>query len=330
MNTPAGADQADGLVVETAKANPDGLTQNSAVPVRTKDRIETLDFIRGIAVMGILAANIVVFGQPFNAYTYPGAWIGETGDPDGWLWIAQFVMIDGKMRGLFTLLFGAGMYLFMERAWARGATAKLQAWRLLMLFLFGYTHFVFLWMGDILAMYALIGLLALTCIGWKAKTQLTVGLVGYGLGAMVYALFSFPYFVTNTALGEADGMDEMRVELAKAIEEALADDKVISAFKVSGDYWGLVQHRLSEDWYFPLLNSSIFFLETLPLMLLGMALYRLGFFGGMLKRSKMVLWGWIGVIGGAAATLWIGLIAKASGFEYWASNSAFLSWSPLP
>ncbi|MEM1053560.1 MAG: DUF418 domain-containing protein, partial [Pseudomonadota bacterium] len=219
---------------------------------------------------------------------------------------------------------------FMERAWARGATAKLQAWRLLMLFLFGYTHFVFLWMGDILAMYALIGLLALTCIGWKAKNQLTVGLVGYGFGAMVYALFSFPYFVTNTAMGEADGMDEMRVELAKAIEEALADDKVISAFKISGDYWGLVQHRLSEDWYFPLLNSSIFFLETLPLMLLGMALYRLGFFGGMLKRSKMLLWGWIGVIGGAAATLWIGLIAKASGFEYWASNAAFLSWSPLP
>lgn len=302
----------------------------AAGPVAVTDRIETLDFIRGIAVMGILAANIVAFGQPFNAYTYPGAWIGPTGDPDGWLWIAQFVAVDGKMRGLFTLLFGAGMYLFMERAWARGDTAKLQAWRLMILFAFGYAHFLFLWMGDILAMYALIGLLALTCIGWKAKTQLAVGLAAYGFGAMVSLLFSFPYFVTNTKLGEAEGMDEVKVEFQAATQQALADDKVITAFKTSGDYLGLVQHRLSDDWYIPLANSAMFFLETFPLMLLGMALYRLGFFSGALNRGKMIAWGWIGIVIGAAITFMIGLIVKDAGFDYWASNSAFLAWSPLP
>lgn len=301
-----------------------------AAPVATKDRIETLDFIRGLAVMGILAANIVAFGQPFNAYTYPGAWIGPTGDPDGWLWIAQFVTVDGKMRGLFTLLFGAGMYLFMERAWARGDTVKLQAWRLMILFAFGYAHFLFLWVGDILAMYALVGLLALTCVGWKAKTQLVVGLAAYGFGAAFSLLFSFPYLVTNTKLGEAEGMGELKSEFLKATEQALADDKVITAFKTSGDYLGLVQHRLSDDWYMPLANSAMFFLETFPLMLLGMALYRLGFFSGALKRGKMIAWGWAGLLVGAGVTLMIGLIAKGSGFDYWASNSAFLAWSPLP
>src|SRR5687767_5973229 len=81
------------------------------------ERIVSLDFIRGIAVMGILAANIVAFGQPFAAYMYPESFLTEHGPASDAMWIAQFVLIDGKMRGLFTLLFGAGHYLFMERAW---------------------------------------------------------------------------------------------------------------------------------------------------------------------------------------------------------------------
>ena len=59
------------------------------------ERIASLDFIRGLAVMGILAANITVFGQPFVAYTWPGGFLVPTGDPEGWLWALQFVLIDG-------------------------------------------------------------------------------------------------------------------------------------------------------------------------------------------------------------------------------------------
>lgn len=151
--------------------------QGSAiVPVAAGERIATLDFIRGIAVMGILAANIVAFGQPFDAYMYPAAFLTDPADPGGWMWIAQFILIDGKMRGLFTLLFGAGMYLFMEKAWARGATRGLQAWRLMILAVFGMIHFFFIWPGDILFYYALFGFIALACLRWSVKTQLWVGL----------------------------------------------------------------------------------------------------------------------------------------------------------
>jgi uncharacterized protein len=114
--------------------------------------------------MGILAGNIVAFGQPFDAYMYPAAFKVDAGDPGGWMWIVQFILIDGKMRGLFTLLFGAGMYLFMEKAWARGATRKLQAWRLAILMAFGMIHFFFIWPGDILFYYALFGFIALPCL----------------------------------------------------------------------------------------------------------------------------------------------------------------------
>ncbi|WP_249171742.1 hypothetical protein [Erythrobacter sp. JK5] len=77
-------------------------------PVTASERIGSLDFIRGIAVMGILAANIVAFGQPFQAYMYPDAFLTEHGPVSDWLLIGQLVLIDGKMRGLFTLLFGPG------------------------------------------------------------------------------------------------------------------------------------------------------------------------------------------------------------------------------
>src|SRR3546814_10421682 len=73
------------------------------------------------------------------------------------------------MRGLFTLLFGAGMMLFMERAWAAGASRWLQARRLLWLMVFGLIHFFFIWFGDILFYYAAIGMVALLLVKWRSE-----------------------------------------------------------------------------------------------------------------------------------------------------------------
>ena len=67
-------------------------------PVASTDRIGSLDFIRGLAVMGILAANIVAFGQPFQAYMYPDAFLTGHDDSSNWMWIVQFILVDGKMR----------------------------------------------------------------------------------------------------------------------------------------------------------------------------------------------------------------------------------------
>lgn len=177
--------------VETAAAE-DTAPEVPSGPVSAKDRIQTLDFVRGIAVMGILVANIVAFGQPFSAYLYPAAWIGGSGDPDGWLWIAQFVLIDGKMRVLFTILFGAGMYLFMERAWARGQTRWLQAWRLLVLLAIGLIHFFFVWQGDILAFYGMCGLAVLPLIKLSVNRMLGVGVTAYFVGALLLAAVMGP------------------------------------------------------------------------------------------------------------------------------------------
>jgi uncharacterized protein len=300
-------------------------------PVSAAERIDTLDFIRGLAVMGILAANIVAFGQPIDAYMYPAAFKVDAGDPGGWMWIVQFILIDGKMRGLFTLLFGAGMYLFMEKAWARGATRKLQAWRLAILMAFGMIHFFFIWPGDILFYYALFGFIALPCLKWSVKTQLWIGLAGYMLGVLLNAGLTMPWLIVDTAFGESSPeMLAQRKEMIAGIDQTLAHSDVPNNAIASGDYATLVMHRLTEQWNELLLNALLFGFETLPLMLIGVALYRMGFFSGAFDRATLLRWGWIGVIAGGLVHLAIGLVVQAGGFTYFGTLSAFVAWSPLP
>ena len=309
----------------------DAVPFGPVAPVAAAERIGTLDFIRGLAVMGILAANIVAFGQPFEAYMYPSAFLTDPADPGGWMWIVQFILIDGKMRGLFTLLFGAGMYLFMEKAWARGATRGLQAWRLAILLMFGLIHFFFIWDGDILFYYAVFGFVALACLKWSIKTQLWVGLAGYALGVMVSLGFIMPWLITDTPFGESTPeLIEQREAMLGGIDDTLAQGDVTNSAIAAGDYGALVMHRLTEQWYEPLVNALLFGFETLPLMLIGVALYRLGFFSGAFDRGKMLRWGWIGLIVGAAAHLAIALVMQAGGFTFYGTLAAFAGLSVLP
>ncbi len=295
------------------------------------NRIASLDFIRGLAVMGILWANIVAFGQPFSAYMWPEAFLTPHGEVSNWMWIVQFVLIDGKMRGLFTLLFGAGLYLFMEKAWERGATRWLQVRRLFWLLLFGIVHFYLIWRGDILMLYSFAGFVALAFLRMSPKRQMVLGILGYLAGAVLYGAFMGPaYFLT-----QAD--PETQPELAQAGEgyeaakaEALADDALERPIMTDGSYADFVQHNFAEHLTDPLFMLFIFGFETLPLMLIGMALYRWGLFDGRMNLSKQRMWGWIGLIGGTLLTVPMALWAKSTGFDYWANTAAFMAFSHLP
>ncbi len=294
-------------------------------------RLLSLDFIRGIAVMGILWANIVAFGQPFTAYMFPGAFTVPHGPSSDWMWVIQFVLIDGKMRGLFTLLFGAGMMLFMEKAWERGSTRWLQARRLFWLLTFGMIHFYFIWRGDILVLYSIAGFAAMACLRWQAKTQLVVGLLGYIAGALMFlgAMF-FPYLVAETELGTQPAYAEMRSDLVSQQARDIADGVAETGIIREGNYPDFVRHNLTEHGGDPFTMLFIFVFETLPLMLIGMALYRMGLFDGRMDPRRMRLWGWIGVIAGSALTLPIALWAMGEGFTYWGTLAAFMGLSPLP
>src|SRR3546814_9122885 len=87
-----------------------------------RPRIATLDIFRGVAGMGILAMNVIAFAMPIEAYMNPAAYGLDT-TADFIAWAFSFIFVDGKMRGLFSFLFGASMLLVIERAGAAGRSA---------------------------------------------------------------------------------------------------------------------------------------------------------------------------------------------------------------
>lgn len=131
-------------------------------PTYQKERVLSIDILRGVALLGILLINIVGMGLPDPAYFDPSI----VGGHDGWNYKIFFInslLFEGAMRGLFSLLFGAGIALF---AYAREEEAKqIKLWevwfrRLGWLIPLGMVHaYILLWPGDILFAYGFIGLL---------------------------------------------------------------------------------------------------------------------------------------------------------------------------
>lgn len=287
-------------------------------------RIASLDFIRGLAVMGILAANIIVFGQPMVAYMWPDAFLVPSGDPNGWMWALQFVLIDGKMRGLFTLLFGAGLYLFLEKAWERGSGLGLQARRLAFLLLFGLIHFFFIWKGDILTGYALCGFAALLFVGMTPRGQLVAGLIGYFVGAIAFTSLFAGMYAFDRMEPANEEIAASQVEMRAVKTEGIADGEIETALISSGDYAGFVAHNFAEHWSDPLTFLLMLVFETLPLILIGMALYRMGLFDGRMPARKVRLWGWISLLFGAVLSAAIAWWAVGEGLTYFGTSLAFI------
>lgn len=294
------------------------------LPTREGERLVSLDFTRGVAVLGILAANIVGFGQPFLAYMWPGGFLTDHGALSDYLWVAQFVLVDGKMRGLFTILFGAGLVLFAERAGARGAGEWLQVRRLAWLLAFGLTHYYLLWRGDILTLYALCGLIALFALRWSALAQLAVGLTAYVFGALwTSAQFGLVWAASETSLGGGAGY----AETARATEAMLAVERADAArefaINTQGTYGAYVYHAWEAhrwDWVSSASQSAW---ETLPLMFIGMALYRGGLFNGGFDRRAQSRLGWWSVAVGTALTLGLALWTLGGGLTYTGTMFAF-------
>src|SRR4029079_5120810 len=152
------------------------------------ERIATLDIVRGVAVMGILAMNIVGFAMPGAAYMNPMAY-GTQGPADLASWGFSFIRIDGKMRGLFSFLFGASLLLVVERAEASGRNPALVHYsRMFWLLVFGLIHFYLIWWGDILSLYAPVGMIAFLFRHFSVRQLLHMGAF---LNLLQFALFAF-------------------------------------------------------------------------------------------------------------------------------------------
>jgi len=153
------------MTEEAIQATPDSAGLQDAAPelapITESKRIDAMDILRGIAVIGILLMNIEWFGRSIQDLGSFDSSLTGLDHAVGWL-IRCFV--EGKFYKLFALLFGMGFAVMLIRA--REVGRPFGAWftrRMAVLFAFGLLHMVFLWGGDILHDYAFAGILML---GW--------------------------------------------------------------------------------------------------------------------------------------------------------------------
>lgn len=147
------------------------------------ERNVTLDFVRGVAILGILLLNISAFGLPKAAYLNP-AWYGDITLSDAWTWAALDLTGQVKFLTLFALLFGAGLQMLLPRGrrWIQS--------RLTLLVLLGFIHGLFFWDGDILLAYGLVGLICWRLIrdAPSVKSLFNTGVLLYLVGIGVLLL----------------------------------------------------------------------------------------------------------------------------------------------
>jgi len=159
-------------------------------PVSNAERISSVDALRGFALLGILLLNIVGFAMHFAAYDDPtvtGGGVANGATPVNlWLWIVMHVLAEGKMRCIFSMVFGASMILLTLRAEEKGASsADIYYRRTLWLMLFGIVHGYLLWAGEILYLYALAGLALFPFRRMRPRSLLIIGCtIVFVLGAL--------------------------------------------------------------------------------------------------------------------------------------------------
>ena len=164
--------------------------ETSSGPVQESSRITSLDLIRGVAVLGILLMNVVAIKYGQVPY-----WNLSAGGSETWLdWsVGVFgeIFIDQKFLGLFSLLFGAGMMLFIDRASTRERhPVLLNLWRNSLLLGIGILHYQ-LWDGDVLMLYALASVILLSLRRLSPRTLVVVGAIIYLLPVPGYVLAQF-------------------------------------------------------------------------------------------------------------------------------------------
>ncbi|HEX8579065.1 MAG TPA: DUF418 domain-containing protein [Allosphingosinicella sp.] len=233
--------------------------------------------------MGILAMNIADFALPSPAYINPLAH-GNEGPADLVSWVAGFLLFDGKMRGLFSFLFGASMLLVIERAEAKGEpSARVHMRRMAWLGVIGLLHYYLIWHGDILFGYAAAGAAA-----WFFHTASTEKLVRVGIGFLVAQFVLCALLAGGVyTLGAAAAVPGASAEALTAWAGKQNMFGVPSAAQLAetlnlhrGSWGGLVNDRLIKDPWGPFVGLFFFSWETIAYMLWGMAALKSGFLTG--------------------------------------------------
>lgn len=272
-------------------ADVDIQTQPKLGPVAPKDRIFTLDMLRGWAILGILAVNAMAFAWPFALEAggdlvppYPHDQANIVGH-----WVTG-VFFQDKFRSLFSMLFGVSIFLIGgERS--DEARGKLLRRRLFWLALFGLIHGLAFWYGDILLHYAYCGLIVMLMRSWSAKRLIWIG---GGLN-LLFALLSVGAMLAQSLFaGAADGGDQSGNPFAVTQEGLTA---IIQAYQAG---WPGAQIENAKVWMMLQMFSLGLIPVTMGLMMLGLGLFKAGFLVGKSPTWVYLLFVTLGAVNLAA------------------------------
>ena len=275
-------------------------TVQADAPVAVSARIASLDILRGVALLGVLLLNILGFGMASAGYFHPLVGLGKNPELNYAVWGIMNLFFEGSMRGLFSLLFGAGIVLFATGFGTRSGKEKgafLHYKRTFFLLLFGmFDSFVLLWTGDILILYAMAGALLYPLRNARPKTLLI-------LSATVLLCTSILFAVSGVFVEE--GRDAAaRIDADPSAEHSLEERELAALWTGSENQFTYNESAIEEELdirrgsYIEIadysakkvIDSLLFFTpvymlwDCVGMMLLGMGLYRMGVLSA--QRSK--------------------------------------------
>jgi len=273
-------------------------SQEILKPTLSTERINSIDIIRGVALLGILLMNITGFGL-YKAYDNPTNSGGATGLNLSVWWINS-MFFEGTFRGMFSMLFGAGIFLFTSRLSEnnRGsAVTDIFFRRLLWLFLFGVIHcYLLLWDGEILYSYAIVGMFAFSFRHLKPKQLMiwatAILLIATALNVKDYYQTKNTFETATAANIKKSKSETLSKVESKSIEEwdDLVENDNATPEQLKDEiaarnkgYFSIVMHKAPEN---QIMQTTFLYLydfwDILAMMLLGMAFLKTG----ILKAAK--------------------------------------------
>jgi uncharacterized protein len=266
-------------------------------PISPQERIATIDILRGFALFGILLVNMNLFGHP--AYLVAMELLEWRGLADRVASLLIRFFAEGKFYSTFSFLFGFGFAMQMARAEARGTRfLPLYLRRLSVLLLIGLAHAYLLWVGDILVLYAVLGLLLLLFRRRASRTLLT----------WVVIMLSIPIVLNAGLLGltelgrAAPGGEEMLAQVFAGQEASYraAAEQALRAYG-QGSFTEIAAQRVRDNLF--MYTVIIFIIPNIfAMFLLGMYAGRRGFFQNipdhLLLFRRVRTWGLVlGLVG---------------------------------
>ncbi|MEI3611513.1 DUF418 domain-containing protein [Pseudogracilibacillus sp. SO30301A] len=250
-------------------------------PISTKERIESLDIIRGFALFGILFVNMPLFQSPKlikDLYMMSP----ELSPNDQFLRMLLDVLVEAKFFTIFSFLFGVGFYIFMERAENKTEHFYLlYSRRLIVLAIFGFLHLCFFWYGDILLGYALAGFFLIFFYKRKGKTIL-LWLMAFSIALIGLLSLSF--------LGSTDSIEQQINSLQKEGEPKV--EEAIDVYQ-NGSYFEWLSYRFSNEVIPILMNIPSDILTALFMFLIGLYAIKRGIFRDFSSHKQFVQRVWL-------------------------------------